>query len=88
MIPAPRYTDNASVKAAGPDSHPVNTQAHSAIFHDIGAFFSPVAPSLADCVGQPQGWPALSPVVRTLPDPPPHFALVATVPSLQLRNPS
>jgi len=58
MIPAPRYTDNASVKAAGTDSHPVNTQAHSAIFHDIGAFFAPVAPSLADCVGQPQGWPA------------------------------
>jgi hypothetical protein len=57
MIPAPRYTFPAGLKASGPVSHPVNNQAHSAILHDIGAFFAHVAPSLVDRVGQPQGWP-------------------------------
>jgi hypothetical protein len=57
MIPAPRYTFPAGLKASGPVSQPVNNQAHSAIPSDLGAFFAPAAPSLADCVGQPRGWP-------------------------------
>jgi hypothetical protein len=58
MIAALNYTSPVSVKAAGPVSHPVNNQARSAIPFALGAFFTPVAPSLADRVGQPQGWPA------------------------------
>lgn len=58
MTAAARYTSPASVKAAGPGSQPVEPLAHSAIPFELGAFFAPAALSLADCVGQPRGWPA------------------------------
>ena len=56
MIAALNYTSPVSVKAAGPVSQPVAPLAHSAILHEFGAFFAP-ASSMADCSGQPQGWP-------------------------------
>jgi hypothetical protein len=57
MIPAPRYTDPARVKAAGSDSNPIEPLAHRALpSADNGAFFSPA--SMVDRAEQPHGWPA------------------------------
>lgn len=87
MIAALNYTPTVSMKAAGPVSQPVAPLAHSAIIHEFGAFLR-LLHQWRIAQDSRKAGRFQSPVLRILPNPPPHFAVVASVPSPQLWNSS